>query len=163
VQLQPLPEEFIAGYLQRKKGMPQPEARKRAARSQGSLSRAVRDLPAVDGLIQEVEGALAAKDEIAALDLADVHGERDDALEMALSLQAWTRDLLVAQTGAPERVLELRDLAELALQVSSRLSPQALLSQAELCGEVIEALEQNGNGRLQLERLLLGTRELRHG
>jgi hypothetical protein len=28
---------------------------------------------------------------------------------------------------------------------------------------VIEALEQNGIGRLQLERLLLGSRELRHG
>jgi hypothetical protein len=40
--------------------------------------------------------------------------------------------------------------------------PQALLAQAALCAEVIEALEQNGNGRLQLERLLLGARELRH-
>jgi hypothetical protein len=28
---------------------------------------------------------------------------------------------------------------------------------------VIEALEQNGNGRLQLERLLLGIRETRRG
>jgi len=28
---------------------------------------------------------------------------------------------------------------------------------------VIEALRQNGNGRLQLERLLIGARELRHG
>ena len=29
--------------------------------------------------------------------------------------------------------------------------------------DAIEALRQNGNGRLQLERLLLGARELRHG
>ena len=42
-------------------------------------------------------------------------------------------------------------------------APRALLGQAALCAEVIEALRQNGNGRLQLERLLLGARELRRG
>ena len=73
------------------------------------------------------------------------------------------RDLLLAQTGAPARALELRELSPLALSVAGSLSPPALLAQAKLCGEVIEALEQNGNGRLQLERLLLGARELRNG
>jgi len=38
-----------------------------------------------------------------------------------------------------------------------------LLAQAELCAAAVEALEQYGNGRLQLERLLLGMRELRRG
>ena len=46
---------------------------------------------------------------------------------------------------------------------ASSVPPPALLSQATLCAEVIEALEQNGNGRLQIERLLLGMRELRGG
>ena len=55
---------------------------------------------------------------------------------MALTFHHWTRDRLVARSG----------------------EPLALLRQAELCREVIEALEQNGNGRLQLERLLLGAR-----
>ena len=45
----------------------------------------------------------------------------------------------------------------------TRMAPRALLGQATLCADVIEALRQNGNGRLQLERLLLGTRELRRG
>jgi hypothetical protein len=54
------------------------------------------------------------------------------------------------------------DLSALAARASS-VPPSALLSQASLCADVIDALEQNGNGRLQIERLLLGIRELRGG
>ena len=54
---------------------------------------------------------------------------------------------------------ELSTLAERARAVPA----PALLSQASLCAEIIEDLEQNGNGRLQIERLLLGMRELRGG
>ena len=50
-----------------------------------------------------------------------------------------------------------------SLMNNQRCGQQALLLQAKLCSEVIEALEQNGNGRLQLERLLLRFRELRNG
>jgi hypothetical protein len=75
-------------------------------------------------------------------------------------VQAWTRDVLVTQAGG---TAELRDLAEIARELGGRVPPRALLGQAELCARVVEALEQNGNGRLQLERLLLGARELRRG
>jgi hypothetical protein len=37
-----------------------------------------------------------------------------------------------------------------------------LLEQAAACADALEAIEQNGNGRLQIERLLLRVRELRH-
>jgi DNA polymerase III delta' subunit len=93
------------------------------------------DAPADEEMVRELEGALSATDELPALDLAEAH--RDDALALALAFHHWTRDRLVAMPG----------------------DPLPLLRQAELCREVIEALEQNGNGRLQLERLLLGARD----
>ncbi|MCA1826388.1 MAG: DNA polymerase III subunit delta' [Myxococcales bacterium] len=110
--------------------------------------------------LEAAERALAAADERDALDVAEQHGERDDALRAALVFQAWTRDLLAAQSGGQ---LEHRELQALAAEIGQRVRPVALLGQAQVCSEVIEALEQNGNGRLQLERLFLRTRELRNG
>jgi DNA polymerase-3 subunit delta' len=108
--------------------------------------------------IEAAEKALAAPDERDVLDVAEQHGDRDDALRAALVFQAWTRDLLVAQAGGrPEH------LPSLAAETAQRVRAAALLKQAQVCADVIEALEQNGNGRLQLERLLLRTRELRNG
>ncbi len=162
VQLGPVPEERIVERLLRD-GVAEPEARERAARAQGSFSRALEEQGERRPLIEEAERALLAADERGALDFAEAHGEREAALFAAVSLQAWVRDLLVAQTGAPPRGLELRELSALAISLAERLSAPALLLHAKLCGEVIEALEQNGNGRLQLERLLLRFRELRNG
>jgi DNA polymerase-3 subunit delta' len=162
VQLGPVPERFLAERLVRE-GVSPAEASERAARAQGSFSRALEEQGERRDLLREVEQALAAADERPALDLAEAFGERGAALEVALGVQAWTRDLLVAQTGAPDEVLESRDLRPLADEVAKRTSPMALLGQAALCAEVIEALEQNGNGRLQLERLFLRSRELRNG
>ncbi|HET9752424.1 MAG TPA: DNA polymerase III subunit delta' [Myxococcales bacterium] len=159
VQLGPVPEEALVARLLRD-GVAEPEARERAARAQGSFSRALAEQGEWRELLLRVEGALAAADEREALDVAEAYGEREDALEVARAVQAWTRDLLVAQAGgAPQ----LRDLESEAREVGARVPAFALLGQAELCAVVVEALEQNGNGRLQLERLLLGTRELRRG
>jgi DNA polymerase-3 subunit delta' len=162
VQLGPIPEELIVQRLLREK-VPEAEARERAARAQGSFSRALAEQGERKPFVEAVERALSAADERDALDLAEQHAERDDALEAALAVQAWLRDVLVAQTGAPVEAMEIRDLRPLAQEVAARCPAPSLLAQARLCDDVVEALEQNGNGRLQLERLLLGTRELRHG
>lgn len=162
VQLGPVPEERIVERLLRD-GIAEPEARERAARAQGSFSQALAEQGERRPLIEEAERALSAADERDALDFAEAHGEREAALFAALSLQAWLRDVLLAQTGAPSQALELRELQPLALAVAGRFSAHLLLAQARLCSAVIEALEQNGNGRLQLERLLLSARELRNG
>jgi phosphoribosyl-ATP pyrophosphohydrolase len=118
---------------------------------------------------EAVEAAIAAPDERAALDLAETAGERDHAARIATALHAWTRDLLVAQE-AGDNIGMVSPLSSMASSISSTLAARvssvpaaALLSQASLCADVIEALEQNGNGRLQIERLLLGMRELRGG
>ena len=159
VQLGPVPEEAIAARLVHD-GVGEAEARERAARAQGSFSRALAAQGEWRELLEAVEGALSAGDEREAMDIADAHGERDAALEVAEAVDAWTRDLLVSQAGG---AAELRELSAQAREISGRVTPHALLGQAALCAEVIEALHQNGNGRLQLERLLLGTRELRRG
>src|SRR5207237_9278130 len=111
-------------------------------------------------LLESVEAALAAPDERDVLDLAEAAGERDAARGVADAVQAWTRDLLVAQAGG---AIETQELGDAAARLSQAIAPPALLGQASLCADVIEALDQNGNGRLQLERLLLGIRELRRG
>jgi DNA polymerase-3 subunit delta' len=159
VQLGPVPEEALIARLLAEK-IAEGEARQRAARAQGSFSRALAEGGEWTGMLEQVEGALAAADEREALDVAEAFGERDAALEMAEAIQAWTRDVLVAQAGGSP---ELRDLTPKARELAGRVPPRALLGQADLCAEVIEALRQNGNGRLQLERLLIGARELRHG
>jgi len=159
VQLGPVPEAALISRLLRE-GIPEAEARERAARAQGSFSRALAEQGEWRELLLQVEGALAAADEREALEVAEAQGERDAALEAARAIQAWTRDVLVSQAGgAPQ----LRELADEAREVAARVPPFALLAQAELCAAAVEALEQNGNGRLQLERLLLGMRELRRG
>ena len=147
-----------------KRGAPADEARRRAARAGGSLGRALALDPAeLDRrreLVESVEAALAAPDERDVLDLAEAAGERDAARAVADAVQAWTRDLLVAQAGG---AVDSPELSGTAARLAQGLAPPALLSQASLCAEAIEALGQNGNGRLQLERLLLGIREVRRG
>ena len=157
VQLGPVPEDALVARLVRD-GVREDEARERAARAQGSFSRALLAQGEWRTVIEQVEGALAAADERPALDVAESYGEREAALEVAGAVEAWTRDLLVSQAGGTP---ELRELSGRAREVAARVPAHALLAQADLCAEVIEALRQYGNGRLQLERLLLGARELR--
>jgi len=159
VQLGPVSEEVLVARLVRE-GVPEPAARDRAAHAGGSFSRALAAEGEWREVLVQVEDAIGAGDEREALDLAEAHGEREAALEVAEAIHAWTRDLLVCAAGGTP---ELRELAGRAKEVATRVAPHALLGQAALCGEVIEALRQNGNGRLQLERLLLGARELRGG
>jgi len=65
----------------------------------------------------------------------------------------------VLQAGG---AIEAQELSDLAGRVAAESSPAKLLEQAAACADALEALEQNGNGRLQIERLLLRVRELRH-
>jgi DNA polymerase-3 subunit delta' len=161
LQLAPLPPELIAARLGAR-GISEVEARERALRAEGSLGRALAiesgELARQHALVRAFEAAVAAPDEIETLDIAELQGDRDAALELALVVQAWTRDLLVQASGGAIDAVELRELCESVAQRTPRF---ALLEQAELCAEAIEALEQNGNGRLQLERLILRVREVR--
>src|ERR1041384_6963568 len=131
-----------------------PTIRSRCARVQ--FVPVARPPPLERELVESGERALAAPDERDALEVAEAYGDRDAALGAARAVQAWTRELLVGPEFREQR--ELEDLA-----AGVKASPRALLEQASLCADVIEALEQNGNGRLQIERLLIGARELRRG
>jgi DNA polymerase III subunit delta' len=163
VQLTPLRAETIEALLL-ERGVPAAEAKKRAARAAGSLGRALaldgEELTRREGLVRELEGAASAADERQALELAEAHGEREAAHELAAIAQAWTRDLIVFQAGG---AVEADELLELAERVASASPPRRLLEQAAACADALEALDQNGNGRLQIERLLLRMREIRRG
>src|SRR5262249_51384294 len=117
VQFAPLPDAVLVAQLVAR-GVPEPEARRRAARAQGSLGRALemdaKELERRSELLRSVEGALAAPDERDALDLAESAAERDAARGVAGAVQAWTRDLLVAQAGD---AIESEELAPLAGEV----------------------------------------------
>src|SRR5471030_2076068 len=72
VQLGPIPERFLAGRLVRD-GVAPAEASERAARAQGSFSRALEEKQGGRReLLQDVEKALAASDERPSLDLAEI-------------------------------------------------------------------------------------------
>ena len=152
ITLVPLAEALIAARL-RAQGVPETAALARAARAEGSLGRALslsaEELAGHDDLLQLLELTLSAPDERDALDFAEGQAEREPAHAAVSLLLERTRTLLVEQAqGAAGNAAE-------------ELSPALLLRQHAICGEVLAALEQNGNPRLQLERLLLALRELR--
>lgn len=151
VQLMPLSPELIAARLVAR-GVPPAEAAERARRAGGSLGRALAlsadEVSRAQDLLRGIEAALADPDERAALDLAESLGERAAAAQVAEVILEASRDELVA-------------LARAKAPPPVALAPAALLAQHALCTEVAAALEQNGNPRLQLERLLLGLRDLR--
>src|SRR5256885_9497652 len=151
VQLGPVPEQFIVARLVRE-GVPEAQARERAGRAQGSFSRALAEEGEHRPFLEAVERALAAADERDALDVAEQHGERDDALWAALSVQSWTRDLLVAQAGG---VPEHRELSSLAGEVAGRVPAAALLAPAPGGSGGSEAPGENGKRRVAPERRLL--------
>lgn len=146
--LGPLPDEVVAARLQAG-GVPAAEALERAKAAAGSLGQALalsgEALRARQELLEKAAAALDAPDERDALDLADALAEREPAAELAGALAGRVRDDLVARAEGD----------------GAGASPPVLLRAHELVREVREALEQNGNPRLQLERLLLGLRELR--
>jgi DNA polymerase-3 subunit delta' len=153
VQLMPLSAELLAQRLIQG-GVPADEAQVRAQRAGGSLGRALGmsagDLSRAREILTGVEAALADVDERAALDLSEALGERAAAAQAAQVVLEATRDELVALSRRKE-------------PPAVALPPAVLLAQHALCAEVIVALEQNGNPRLQIERLLLGLRDLRAG
>ena len=82
VQLAPLPDRVVADLLVAR-GAPVDEARRRAARAEGSIGRALamdaQELDRRRELVEAVEEAVAAPDERGALDLAESAAERDAA------------------------------------------------------------------------------------
>ncbi len=147
LMLAPLPPQLIAQELIAR-GQKPAEAEAKALRAEGSLARALamtdEEISRRDELLASLEGALSAPDERDALDLAETNSERDPALELLAALETSAREGLVS----------------IAHQGPAALGAP-LLATIDLCQEVREALEQNGNPRLQLERLLLQARLIR--
>ena len=145
VQLAPLQPAVIEQLLLKTR-VPAEEAHARAEGAHGSLARALEttaeQLAEERERVAQVARALAAADERDALELAEAHSDRERSQGLVGSIRDFLHDQLVQLQAA---------------------DPVRLLAQHELCDRVIDALEQNGNPKLQLERLLLGLRDLRGG
>jgi DNA polymerase-3 subunit delta' len=148
LMLAPLSAELIEAHLV-KHGEPKEAAKLKALRADGSLARALEltteEIDRRGELAAKLNTALTAPDERDALDLAEALADRDDAAELISVLRENARSTLVSNGH------EARGAAQ----------APALLREHDLCDEVSAALEQNGNPRLQLERLLLGARTIR--
>ena len=147
VQFGPLlPADISAALV--KTGVPKAEADVRAEAAHGSLGRALHltaEEVARRGEVKKaVLAALMADDERPALDLAEAFSDREKAEQLVYSIREFLHDSLVQLADG-----------------KSSASPTSLLREHDLADEVVDALEQNGNGRLQVERLLLGLRDLR--
>ncbi len=155
----PLPVAFIASrVVALKKGVDQAAAEQVAALAGGSLARAL-ELDA-ELLLERKEliarfEALDRADARGWLLLAESMGEDRRTAEAALEvLQAWFRDVAVAQAGGPRQ--PDAELAVLAEQASTRVTPAGLLRRLVLLDEAKNAIVQrNGAARLQLERMFV--------
>lgn len=156
----PLPVEFIAQQVKAaaKKGMDDTLARQVALMSGGSLARALALDPAALQQRRETIEAferLVPEDAGPWLALAEVLGRDRAEAEAALDvLQAWLRDVAIAQVGG--QALINSDLQELASQAMGRVPAARIQRRAVLLEEARNAITQrNGSVRLQLERMFI--------
>jgi len=155
----PLPAAFIAErVVALKKGVDKAAAEQVAALAGGSLSRAL-ELDADlllerRALIARFE-ALERGDARGWLLLAETMGEDRRTAEAALGvLQAWFRDVAVAQVGGASQ-LDVQ-LAELAQRASAKVTPAGLMRRLMLLDQARNSIVQrNGAARLQLERMFV--------
>ena len=155
----PLPVHFIAErVVALKKGVGQAAAEQVAAMAGGSRARALELDPDALAERRELVGRFEALDRGDArgwLQLAESMGEDRRSAEVALEvLQAWLRDVAVAQVGEAEKLpVELRPLA---VEAAAKVTPAGLFRRLVLVDEARNAIAQrNGAARLQLERMFV--------
>jgi DNA polymerase-3 subunit delta' len=156
----PLPLELIASKVKAstKKPMEDALAHQIAAMAAGSMARALalnpKSLEARRETIEAFE-KLRPNDASAWLALAEVLAEDRSTAEAGIDvLQTWFRDVALAHVGAEGLVNA--DLAQLATEATTRVSPAGLQRRAGLLEEAKNAITQrNGSVRLQLERMFI--------
>lgn len=158
VQFGPLSLEAVAARIEEEGELEGKDAELAAALAAGSLARALAfDRDALDRRRQTIESfeAFDRTDARALLAFAERYGQsREEALEALETVWAWTRDVAVAQVGAPELCLH-RELADLAKRVGSRRSAEELHHRLRQIDKARTAIDRNASARLQLERMLI--------
>lgn len=157
----PLPVELIAKLVKAaagKKGIDDALAHQVAVMGGGSIARALSlDPRTLERRKETIEGfeRLTRDDASGWLALAETVGADRPTAEAALGvLQTWFRDVALAQVGAEG--LMNADLAPLAQDAATRVSPAGLQRRAVLLEEAKNAITQrNGAVRLQLERMFI--------
>ena len=155
----PLPRALLAERLMAE-GLPEAEARLRAALPQGSgLSDAF--MKRRGALWDRLQRLISARGEdaaiLAALELAEDAGSDRERATEALRAIAWIlRDLLLVGDGAlPAEALLNVDLDPALRALGAGVDPAFLLRSLEAVREALSAIDGNGAPRLQLEAALL--------
>jgi DNA polymerase-3 subunit delta' len=159
VTFAPLPDDVVAGRLQREGRDPE-QARLAAALAAGSLGRAL-ELDADE--LADVREALTAaaalddRDARAWLGFAAEHGkDRERARELCELLLIWLRDVLAVQAAGDGAPLALGGLATETARLAASISPAEVLRRREGALQTLAALRQNAVATLALERMLIG-------
>ena len=162
----PLPEDVVAGFLQRYAGAEADMARWAAALAQGSIGRALGFLP--EG--PETPGALEARrqEALALLEAALAEGrapgfnlalaqtakEARRLVELFAFMEEWLRDLAAVAAGAEERVVSRDTLPRLRAWVATGLHPAAVASALPLLEESRVMARGNVNPQLIVAELV---------
>jgi DNA polymerase-3 subunit delta' len=154
----PLTRAAVAACLVGRRGVPEEEARTRAALAGGSLGAALTFESGSygrmrDGLVDLLERA-GALDPLARLEAAEGLDQSEDPALLLATLRSLLRDLLALRAGAPGETLVHADLADrLAPLAAGSLGERAGLL-AERAGEARRALRGFANRLLTFDLLV---------
>jgi DNA polymerase-3 subunit delta' len=157
VPFAPMALNLIAQRVERERKMDPLTASLCAAISGGNLGRALevdaKWLQKRRDLILLTE-RLGPEDWVGWLAIAEMLGEKDDAIEGLDILETWFHDVALAATDGRPPATNL-DLAEQALAAGRRLGTRETLRRIELVRRTRMNIEQNAQPRLSLERFVL--------
>jgi DNA polymerase-3 subunit delta' len=131
----PMTRSAVAAHLGERRGLPEAEARQRAALAGGSLGAAATFEAGSYGRLREALVELLERvgslDATGRMEAAEALEEAEDATLLLATLRSLLRDLLALRAGAPSEALVHSDLAE-------RLAPLARGPLGERAGELAE-------------------------
>lgn len=160
LRFDPLPEDRIALFLEKKGSAGHEEARIAAASSGGSLERALETLREDQrserrAVVERIASCLEKKDPLDLFSLPVLFGEtRPEISAILQEIECWYRDLLVFKEQGPSALLTCPDLTDQTARSSRLLTGETILEAIGAVRGARESIEQNANRQLTLESML---------
>lgn len=153
----PLPRGIVADRVAAAKKVDRAEAELRAALADGNLGRAIeldkKQIEARRKLIVSLE-SLGPEDWDGWLALAELLGQKDEAVPALEMIETWLYDVLRVASGAAGPATNL-DLADEARMAAGRLGPEETIRRIGIVRGAKEGIEHNQQPRLAMERAFL--------
>ncbi len=169
VRFDPLPPETIEGALVEREGVAPDRAAFVARMADGSYTRALElvgseELAAHRALALDfVRQSYVGRPDLLAALVQKAAGLGREALKGWLGLvTVWVRDLVLAQAGASDRIVNV-DQGEAVARFVGNLPDADLPAMAAVVAEAVDAVEANANASLVLTSLSFALRDAMHG